>query len=540
MMKRVVVSALALAAGLAAAPAAANEKQDFANCDGRIHPARADDGMRGESSPPRWGLDLRNPTSGISACDRALASSRLLPTQSLRRAHLLRARAVKKIEAGRAAEALADLDLAAKAISERASDPFFARSMGVSLNLLKATALVSSGGDLAEARRLAGAALAARPYSLQVQRLGAEVLHAAGAGESSAWTAAAKLEPAISSTLLMREAQAGNFKAVVALRPDVTMTWPTTAPTALTLFGNFDSQFLGTLLMSLQTAYARAATSDPAGARRDLDEVRSRMQSLSAAAQKGALTAFAEQSTSVITKAVDNFGRQVEARIAIAERRPSDALAAIVGQSLPKNAMTVELLTALKAAMPAKDAGLVPPADDYIAEAKKGGGTDLVRLADLALIAPETPRSVVDYGRARPNILGALIGGALTMGTSLLGGISRTDGFRHTDDADGTTKVEFVGNTPSAALVGEMTLLRAAEVAREKGKAAFLITDRNDYQRMMVMSRGGIEQSRTPQGYKTELTIRLLDSAAQPRALDATAVIDALGPLYYEERTAKR
>lgn len=123
------------------------------------------------------------------------------------------------------------------------------------------------------------------------------------------------------------------------------------------------------------------------------------------------------------------------------------------------------------------------------------------------------------------------------MGTSLLGGISRTDGFRSTSNPDGTIKVEFIGNTPSATLVQEMTLLRAAEVARAAGKPAFVITERKDFARSMVRSQYGSEISRTPAGFKSELTIRPVDAGADPqRGLDAVGIIDALGPLYYQEK----
>jgi hypothetical protein len=57
---------------------------------------------------------------------------------------------------------------------------------------------------------------------------------------------------------------------------------------------------------------------------------------------------------------------------------------------------------------------------------------------------------------------------------------------------------------------------------------------------MLQMSRGGVPMSSTPQGYKTELTIRFLDRVdGSPRALDAVALIDALGPLYYEATPTK-
>ena len=122
------------------------------------------------------------------------------------------------------------------------------------------------------------------------------------------------------------------------------------------------------------------------------------------------------------------------------------------------------------------------------------------------------------------------------MGFGLLNGIPRTQGFEETANTDGSIKVEYVGSTNAAAVVQEMTLLRAAELAREAGKAGFRIVERSDYQRFMVQSQYNIEMSRTPTGFKTELIIELVDEASSdPLALDAIAVIDELGPLYYSE-----
>ena len=185
----------------------------------------------------------------------------------------------------------------------------------------------------------------------------------------------------------------------------------------------------------------------------------------------------------------------------IAERRPTEALAAIVAEPLPRSAAFAELPTALR--------------------------------------APETPRSVVGYRRARPNIPGALIGGALPRGTSLLGGISRTDGVRSTATADSTPTAEFLGHLPSRTLMQEMTLLRAAKVTKATkvtGRPAFVIVTRDDQQRRLVQTRYGRAISSTPTGFKTELTIRPVDAVADAaRMPDATGVIDPPGPLYHEE-----
>ena len=558
--------------GLALAGSAqAGDKQDFTACDGRAHPGKQADGMRGEPSRSSYAFAARfgglglGGASTIAACDRALASPRLLPGQTLRRAHLLRARAAARLETGDSAGALADLDLAQAAVGAGAKDRFYKRSMGVSLDLLRAIAHAQAG-DGARAVALAQAAMAQRRFSSQVQQLGAEIVHAAGAengGAKADWSMAMRLDPSAAASVLMREAEAGNFREVLALRPGVPVNWPAKAPNAFALM-NGGGEGLGlmqALLVTLHSAYAQAATGDPAAAKAELAELRKRLQALqppkpapAAEPAKGGegeggkaakpakpASGFATPDLAALLEAaLAPRIKQVEARIAVAEGRHGDAIAALVGASLPKDAATTELLRALKAGAPAKDAALVPEAAAFAADAGEQRRKTLMRLADRALITPETPRAVVDYEKSRPNILGALVGGALSMGTSLLGGIDRLDGFRSTKNDDGTTKVAFVGNTPSAMLVQEMTLLRAAEVTRAAGKSAFEIVERKDFARSLRTTRGGIEISNVPTGFKTEMTIRFLDSAdASPRALDALAVIDALGPLYYEEKKAE-
>jgi hypothetical protein len=536
--------------------ALASDKQDFVACDGRGHPGKQEDGMRGEPSRPSFtfGLPGRSPAAGkIAACDRALASPRLLAGQTLRRAHLLRARAAAHMEAGDSAKALADLDAAEAASGAGArGDRFHKRSMGVSLDLLRAIAHAHAG-DGARAAGLAQRAMAQRPYSSQVQQLGAEIVQlSAGEGGTKAdWAMAMRLDPDAAVSVLLRQGLAGNFKEVLALRPSVTLDWPEKTPNAYGLLQGVGdgAKLMQALMVSYQTAYAHAATGNAAQAKAELGEIRSRigkLQAVEAPAKGAAATATVTATATPNVAALLEQGlaprtKQVEARIAVAEGRHGDAISALVGASLPKDAATAELMRALKSQAPAKDAALVPDATGFAADAAGERRATLARLAGYALITPETPRAVVNYEKSRPNILGALVGGALTMGTSLLGGIDRLDGFRSTANADGTTKVAFVGNTPSAMLVQEMTLLRAAEVTRAAGKPAFMIVERKDYSRTLRTTRGGMEISNVPTGFKSEMNIRFLDSvAASPRALDAVAVIDALGPLYYEEKSAKR
>lgn len=530
--------ALVVACLLAAVPAHASDKADFAACDGLEQPGKQEDGMRGAASVLPYAFATAKAADTISACTRALASPRLLPTQKLRQANLLRARAAASLESSDPTAALADLDAAVAAASAWAKDPFFARSMGVSLSLLRAVAQAQQG-DLPGAAALARTAASARPYSLQVQQVVASMEQLArplGTRTPSPWSAIGRLDPAAGTTAVVQEAELGDFAAVLALAANAPPSWPGAplTPMALVVHDPALNTLLSTMLVQLDVAYARAATGDPAGAKRDLAEVRTRL----AALRPSAAAATPDSMAMRLDAALDGFlaahAREIEARIAVDEHRPADALATLVAAPLPHDAAAVDLLRALKAAVPSKDAALVPDAAGFEPDRVAGRRKILAAIAPAALIAPETPRTVIDYKSARPNILGAMVGGVLSMGFSLLGGVKRTDGFHSTANADGSITVEFVGNTPSAPLVQEMTLLRAAEIAREAKKPAFVITARKDYTRRWNTTQRGVLISSVATGFKTELTIRCLDPGEQPaRALDAVTIIDALGPLYY-------
>ena len=540
-------SASLFACAISMAPAAyASDKRDFEGCDGRIHPGKQDDGLRGEAAQNSYSFFGGVRGIDIAACTRALASPRLLPTQRLRKAHLLRARAAGYLQSAEIDNAIADLDLAEKETSDLANDRFFRRSLGVSLSLMRALALTYKGQNDGVASLLS-AAKETRPYSLQVQYGVAEISQASrkiGDGSPSPWLTVIKLEPAAAINAVIQEAELGNFANALKLAQDVKLEWPTQSlqPYGLLSPNAQTSSLLSSVIMTLHTAYAKAATGDVEGARQDL----SRLEEGVAPALATSPQASVSNAQSPARNALKDFmalrRRQIEARIATAEGRTNDALSALVGSGMPRDAATIELLTALRAALPAQGGLVVPDITSFEKDLAEKRRKDLIEIVRKILVAPETPRSVVDYERARPNIVGALIGGALTMGTSLLGGINRTDGFRSTDNADGTTKVEFIGNTPSAALVQEMTLLRAAELAKSAGKNAFVIVDRKDFTRTMQSTRNGMVISSVNNGFKTELTVRYIENTGDmPYAFGTDEVLDSLGPLYYEEaRPAKK
>jgi hypothetical protein len=218
----------------------------------------------------------------------------------------------------------------------------------------------------------------------------------------------------------------------------------------------------------------------------------------------------------------------IEARIAIAQGRLDDAAAAVADMQLRENPMTLEFYTAYAAA--ARTAGrdmselqkLLPTLH----------GQSLARLARNLLISPESKDTKIDYQKSGSNAVGSFLGSVLSAGT-FNDNNARTYGFHSTPNSDGSIKVEYRGKTMSGPIVQEMTLLRAAEVVREAGKSHFQIIKRNDFEEVTTIS-SQFGTKRTLSGYKTEIDIRLLDEGeSQPQALEAKAIIDALGSVYY-------
>lgn len=536
----------ALALGITV-PAHAGVSEDFSECDGLKKPKSSDDGMRGEATFPSYRFGGRNaPSQTLAACNRALESGKLLPEQTLRRAHVMRARAAAKLELGDATGALADLDAAQEAGKAYAGDFFYDRSMGVSLDLLRALAL-NETGERKAALALAEAAAAKRTYALEIQRV-AGMLRATN-GDNPAgpaiWQNLARIDPAARGIFSQLASQSGDLAELAASAgtPSVAMPEAPSLKAMMTNGGNIApllSEWSTPVRGAMTKAYALAAHGQPAAARAWVEATRAALDAAGPVgnsqgeegkqAPKDIVTLLVEMARAEHFKPLADL---VDARIAIAEGRLADAAAALQGKQLRATPVTEEFHAAYAAA---RASGAVGAPDlPALAPAAKRGPARLSGMADNLLIRPESQRKLIDYEKSRPNILGALVGAAFSMGTSLLGGIDRTAGFRSTPNEDGSIKVEYTGNTTSGPVVQEMTLLRAAELAREAGKSHFHVVGRNDYQRYLTQTMNGVPMNQTLTGYKTELTVRLLDDGVgKADALDAVAVIDALGPVYYE------
>ena len=153
-------ASVALACALAPSVAMASP-QPFQLCDGYGTPTENGDGMTKEArglfglfAPLGSAGNTRRSTpslgaSGMAACDEALADPRLLDKHWLRRASLIRARAMHDLAASNPDQALIDLDRAQAAI-RTPDDPYIRRSLGLGIKLVRAFALRSKG-DMAGA-----------------------------------------------------------------------------------------------------------------------------------------------------------------------------------------------------------------------------------------------------------------------------------------------------------------------------------------------------------------------------------------------------
>lgn len=539
---RAVIVAAAAAAGLLAGGPAGADKRDFEACDGLRAPGTKNGGMSGPKSDSGFAFPLLGSSPDMSAatvaaCGRALADPRLTPTATLRRVHLLRARALARLQGGDADGALGDLDAAAQAAGPLAADPLYARSMGVSLTLARAGAWQAKG-DRAKARALAAEAAAARPYSSSIQSMAALIVQRARDPQAPAasFTALMPLMPDALSLQFGADVEAGRFAEAAALHPRLKHEFSKAGAGSLIALTDDVRTLAEAVIGSAQASYAYAATGQGGKARAVLADAKAGLDAalVPGVDKKGAalpVSPLAEPLRAVL----ERYALITDARLAILDGAPMNALKALVGAPLPVSAASVELLTALRVALPEAQRALAPDPAVMAAKLAKQRAKERLDLAALrkAMPAPETSRTLADYEGAGSAFLASFFGGA---GAS-------NDGFRsRTDEKTGVTTVEFVGQSTSAPAVEEMTLLRAADLARAAGRKGILIVDRRDFARTMTVTRGysAIPISSTPAGYKTELKVRFVDPASPPadlsgerdRLLDADRVYAALAPIY--------
>ena len=519
-----------------ASPAMADS---FMDCDGFGPPSPRGDGVTAVAkgslfgsqggggdmglTRPRLGLD------GVEACSRALSDPRLLAKHDLQRVNLLKARALHKVLANDNPGALQDL-AAAQAAASRPTDPYFVRSLGFDMELIRVLALRESG-DAAGARELAAGLWKTRGWSRTAVAASDIALGEAGDPKLRLEMAirAAQLSPRSIDRVFMQAFWEGRWADAIAVYPLLV------APYDPSIDFRYDGDRvrMGAINDStaaefnadraMRQAYALAALGrgdkglaliDAAGKRFD-EATLPRLGDPALDYRSKAL--FSEVRKDII-QFLPIFRDLVEARRDVSKGRPELAVGLLHRGRVIPGAIGADLLSAARPLLTPEKTGAIRLVDGALKDKELQPGPlparDRLDLFDM-LPEPETLERAMDPGSA---------------GTPE-SGQSRSDGRYF---------VEIKAPRASAAAVEEMTMLKAAEITRAAGKPAFLVLERSDLRRVYVAGSARASSAGQHGGHETWMFILPVDLADMPaayltsawRAIDAQAVIADLGPLY--------
>lgn len=549
---------------LASAAAAGAQRNDFAACDGYGTPNGEGDGMTREATN-LFGLirtlgsggNTRRTTpelgpEGVAACDRALADPRLAAKHWLRKASLLRARAIQNLADAKPDLALADLDLATGA-TRLPDDPFVKRSMVLGIAMVRGYAVAQKGDSVAGHKlvldvqrqrpfdRALSLAIAAMVSDDQANDIGLGALHSL-----------ARLDPRMIDLIFQSAFERGDFQRAIEIYPHIR---PMTRVGDIGLsrvestvqdFKKELEEIRFRIARAGQLAYANAALGNGAGAKAALDDGRATLAAaipaalppLAAGEKEGSRKQLDRQLNGYLVKAgvagVEQFATWstlVDFRLQAPTIAGAELKTRFEQARVPRDGglgVTLDLIKLVIAKNPSDLVLAKSLADFQAARAVPAMiDTDDAILLFNALPHTEIAERVPGFRKSNA-VLGALWGGV--------------NGFKtkpdKTDPARAT--ISFASPKSSSSVVQEMALLRAADYTRERGHSAFVIDDRSDYERTISATAYGTVLRTDPDGYSSSLTIEMVDLDRLPdryrtapwRAIPAADVIAELGPVY--------
>jgi hypothetical protein len=531
-------AALAAAAAIvAASPAASKTASIWVQCDG--YPKPEDSGVKlvkglaalstlGIFGVPEHYEPERRAVAeaGVAACQEALANSAAASGPWIRRVTLNEALAIHQLEAKKPDAALLAIQAARAAAGQNASNPYYARSTGVSLDLLEAISLVrlDRGAESIAVARRAGAA---RPWSVRVQAVALALLSWDDAMDEPKMAVVdrlRRLNPGsndLAATLMLR---AGRYKDA----------WALFRPAALPAEEKTNDVPLFTGSSTLPLA---AFTAARAGDRKGSDAVVARITAQAEAAggrlanMKLHISGANDPSATAkfLLQPLERWRPMIDAANLLAAGDARAAQDRLLSTSTwPAIPMLADLVTDLRAKLPEKDRRglvLIDPAQ-IRAKGKEGSAAKLERVngAELFKILPEPE------DENRLNAFSKQFGFGL-----------KPTGFKDKKLDSGLTRIEYVGSVSSPLAVEEMTLLRAAQLALAAGQKGFVIENRSDFTRMRQMTmRGTPIGSPTLAGYMTQIDVRFVPDLADARAVDASTLSDTLKAVYVRPQQPSR
>lgn len=562
MMKFNVVAGACLLAS--ATSVVAQSRSDFEACDGYGSPTGNGDGMTREATG-LFGLiavlgssgNTRRSTpdlgaGGVNACDRALADPRLVDKHWLRKASLLRARAIQNLAAARTDQTIADLDRAATA-TRLPDDPFIKRSMMLGIDVVRGYALAQKG-DSAAGRKMVILAQRQRPFD---RALGLAIMvlllddESGGEGLQSIHSVA-RLDPRMIDLVFQMAFERGNFQQAIEIYPQIR---PMTrngdigisrAERNVQDFKKDLEEIRFSINRAGQLAYAHAALGQAVEAKSAIERGRAAlaaaipapMQPLAAGEKEGSRRQLDRIIGGQLVKAgligadhLTTWSTLAVLRLEAAALPAPDAKARISQARIPKDGglgVTLDLTKLLRTKDPQDQKIATTLAEFEVARAAPSPITESdARLVFNALPHTEIAKRVASFRKSNAAF------GYLWEGVS---------GFKTTANKADPTRatISFANAKSSSSVVQEMALLRAADYARERGKSGFVIHDRSDYERTVTTTYYGAKLRSDPNGYSASLEIEMVDLDRLPdrlknapwRAIPAAEVIAQLGPIY--------
>ena len=545
----------------------------YHGCDGYGAASSGGDGMTELAtvllifSPPGYGNTARSATSpgaaGVADCDAALAD---LPAKHwMRKVSLLRARAMHRLDSSDTTGALADLDLAVAAAKD-ASDPLYARSLGLGVTFVRSLALRKSG-DQTNGKALALSALAQRPFNRQsiVSALVAIGPDAPTADIEKVQRILARLLPTEVDRLFVETLESGRFEEAITLYTQLT---PYREIGQVNISAgqhrerdmrDFAAAELFRTSRAGGYAYALAATGKATDAQAALAAARTQLAndtqppppldaSLSPS-EHAREAAYREEDAANRTKVaaaadknLDVWDTFVGLRLTIDQGKAADVLRALQSQSGRKGWPEVQLLDAILAKLPKSDKTSIATAQSLKTEWGKTIAASREASLDTffkTLPEPETIGRVPPYEQARQPLFG-------TSGTY---SDMSFNGYQvRAPNAAGVMTVSFRGENSTASMIEEMALLRAADLAREADKKGLIIVDRHDTAFTISTESYGTVVRTDPNGFETDLDVLFVDPDALPdkyrdqrwRVIDADEAYNSLAPIYIRPTTSKK
>lgn len=518
------------------------EDAAFQFCDGYMQPGRSDAYL---SASALLGLasmhdDIRPKDEvlmgypGADACDIALASTLLKPEFVARHSHMLLAKALHLVAAGRAEHALGVLDEEAL-FARKSPDPLRAMGLGIASTEVRALALIRLNRKADADAQLTAIELA-RPFALtnrEFVRRARLAMNDTFEGYLAGVRDIAPVNPGIIPPAMVIALRLGRYDDVMALGRGITVALPRMSgswqqPSWATT--NYDLVELRTGLDGM-LAYAEAARGDGKAASTRLAAMGAMIETYGLPPPSVAEERWSHSVSDDYNHRLESSGkarRVLDAWLAaIALRQQAPALTGADLQNAAKSIMEdvrglvwSDLIGHIGKLQPGEDVTIRNIIHTRQAEAV----TDMLRASGINLsegLAVPIGTSRFDYAAVlhmmpRPEIYGNQPRLREVGDRSFL---SNNGYSTKPMDLPDQYTVSFANQLGTTASIEEQAVFNIAALARSKGKDRFIIEARRELARTIKVIMYGREMRQENAGHETQFVVRLLNSGPLPSDL---------------------